>query len=120
MLWKILSGLAAIVLAAGVWFSLQNKSALQSEKEQAIRAKANLAQTKEKLDLGAEKKAFWEKELASLQKQKDEINATLAKSKSDTEQKTAEVDVLKKQLEEVNKQVAALEKQIKDAGDLQR
>src|SRR5436190_1744122 len=120
MLWKILSGLAAIALAVGVWFSLQTQKALKAEKELATRAKDNLKSTTEKLTIGADKKATREKELADLEKQRDQLATEVAKITSDTEQKTAEVEVVKKQLDEVNKQLAALEKQINDAGDLQK
>ena len=120
MLWKILSGLAALALLVGVWFSLQTQKALRAEKDLATRAKDNLKTTGEKLTIGAEKKAARDKELVELEKQRDAVTAEAAKVTSDTEQKTAEAEVVKKQLEEVTKQLAALEDQINKAGDIKK
>src|SRR4051812_27798022 len=120
MLWKILSGLAAIALAAGVWFSLQLKKSLQSERDMAKRETADLDTAKKKLATGAEKKTFWEKELAGLQKQKEDVAAQLEKARSDKTQKEAEVTIIKNDYDKATKQVADLQKQINDAGDIQK
>lgn len=120
MLWKILSGLAAIALGVGVWASIENRKALTSERDLAKRAKDDLKSVQQQMAKGGETKARWEKEFAVVEKQRDEVKVEVAKVQSDGDQKVAEVDVLKKQVEEITKQLKALEDQISKAGDMKK
>ena len=120
MLWKILSALAAIALAVGLWFAYQDQLAIKVEMDLAKRSRDNLKATEAKIVEATEFKARREKEVAELEKQRDDLKIEVTKVATDTEQKLAEVEVIKKNLEEVTKQLAQLEDQIKKAGNIKQ
>jgi hypothetical protein len=120
MLWKVFSGLAAIALAIGVYFSYQTKGALRSEMDLEKRAKDNYETLTKKLTEGAEIKTKRDKDLEDRKAELNTVKADLEKVTTETDQKLKEVDVVKNQLDAVNKQLAALEDQISKAGDIKK
>lgn len=120
MLWKILSALAAIALAVGLWFAYQDQLAIKVERDLARRSKENLKATTDKLTEATDVKGRKEKELVDLEKQRDDVKIEVTKVATDTEQKLAEVEVIKKNLEEVTKQLAQLDEQIRKAGNIKQ
>ena len=120
MLWKILTGLSAIALGVGVWFSYQTQKALLVEIDLLKRSESNLKATKDEFVKGTEVKARKEMEQAELEKQRDDVKIEITKVTTETDQKLAEVEIIKKNLEEVTKQLAQLEEQIRKAGDIKR
>jgi hypothetical protein len=120
MLWKILSALAAIALAVGLWFAYQDQLAIKVEMDLAKRSRDNLKATEAKIVEATEFKARREKEVADLEKQRDDLKIEVTKVATDTEQKLAEIEVIKKNLEEVTKQLVQLEDQIRKAGNIKQ
>lgn len=120
MLWKTLSGLSAIALLVGVWFSYQTRLALEEEHKLATRAKVNLSTTQKKYEEATETKTAKTTELAELEKQRDATKAEVATVNTDIEQKIAETEVTKKQLDEVTKQLTQLKDQVAKAGDIKK
>lgn len=120
MLWKILSALAAIALAVGLWFAYQDQLAIKEEIALEKRSRDNLKATQAKIVEATEFKARREKEVADLEKQRDDLKIEVTKVTTDTEQKLAEVEVIKKNLEEVTKQLVQLEDQIRKAGNVKQ
>ena len=121
MLWKILSGVSAVCLAVGLWFSWQNQGALKEEVTLLKRSEENAKAVSEKQKKAAAAKISKAKELEDLIKQVDEdTRVKVTKANSDIAEKQAEVETLKKSLEELTKQVASLEEQITKAGDIKK
>ncbi|CAN5827656.1 hypothetical protein BH11VER1_BH11VER1_04110 [soil metagenome] len=120
MLWKTLSGLSAIALFVGLWFSYQTRLALDEEHKLATRAKANLSSTQKKYEEATVIKATKTTELADLEKQRDDTKAQVATVNTEIEQKIAETEVIKKQLDEVTKQLTQLKDQVAKAGDIKK
>ncbi len=121
MLWKILSGVSAVCLAVGLWFSWQNQGALKEELTLLKRSEENSKAVSEKQKKAADAKISKAKELEDLFRQVDEeTKVKVTKANSDIAEKQAEVETLKKNLEELTKQVASLEEQITKAGDIKK
>ncbi len=120
MLWKILSGVSAVCLAVGLWFSWQNQGALKEEVTRLKRSEENIKSAAERLKKGAEAKINKAKELEDLVKQGEDTKVLVTKANADITEKQTEVETLKKSLEDFTKQVATLEDQISKAGDIKK
>jgi hypothetical protein len=120
MLWKILSGVSAVCLAVGLWFSWQNQGALKEEVTLLKRSEENTKAVNEKQKKAADAKISKAKELEELAKQVEDTKVQVTKANSDITEKQAEVETLKKSLEDFTKQVASLEEQITKAGDIKK
>ncbi len=116
MLWKMLSGLSAAALGVGLWFAYQNRSALLEEQAQKSRSEQNLAAVKQAQQLAVETTEKKKKELEDLTKQRD--TTEVAKVNAAIEEKQKEVEILKKTLEEQQKQLASMNEDIRRAGDI--
>lgn len=116
MLWKILSGLSAVALAVGLWFSYQNQGLLKEELAQKNRADQNLKAVKQAQEEAVAVSARKKKELDDLTKQRD--NTEVAKVNAAIAEKQKEVDALKKTLAEAQKQLATMNAEITKAGDV--
>ena len=66
MLWKILSGLAAVCLGGGLWFAYQNQGVFKEELLMKERSEQNLAQVKKDKERAAEVAVKKKKELEEL------------------------------------------------------
>lgn len=120
MLWKTLSGLSALALAVGLWFSYQTRLALDEENKLASRSKMNLSTTQAEYVKATDNKATKTTELADLEKQREATKAEVATVNTEIEQKIAETDITKKSLEEVTKQLTQLKDQVAKAGDIKK
>lgn len=120
MLWKTLSGLSALALMVGLWFSYQTRLALDEEHKMETRSKKNLGDTQAAYVAATDSKAAKEKDLADLIVQRDETKVAVAKVNTEIEQKIAETEVIKKSLEEVTKQLTQLKDQVAKAGDIKK
>jgi len=120
MLWKILSGIAALCLAVGAYFSYVNQGALRQERARNKSARENLDTAKKeglKQIADKERKA---KDLTDLEKQRDDAKGEVTKANDAIVAKQQESDTLKKNLDEITKQVAQVEDQITKAGDTEK
>ncbi len=120
MLWKILSALSAICLAVGLWFSYQNKNVLEEERRLKERSDQNVVAVKADQVKKTDAKAKRNKELDEYTKQRDDRRVEVAKVNSDIVDKQKETEILKKTLEEAQKQLALIKDQIAKAGDLKK
>lgn len=120
MLWKILSGLSAFILAVALFFAYQNQGRHKEELAQKSRAEQNVKAVKQALEKAAEVKDKKTKELADLTKQRTDTAEEVATTNSSVEQKQKEADATKKELEESQKQLAKLNEEIIKAGDIKK
>lgn len=120
MLWKTLSGLSALALAVGLWFSYQMRLALDEEHKMEARSKVHLSSTQAEYVKATDNKTAKDNELLDLTKQRDETKVAVAKVNTEIEQKIAETEVVKKSLEEVTKQLTQLKDQVAKAGDIKK
>ena len=87
MLWKILSGLSAVALGVGLWFSYQNQGALKEELAQKGRAEQNLKAVKQAQEEAVEANTKKKKELEDLTKQRDDTKVEVTKVNADHRRK---------------------------------
>jgi hypothetical protein len=120
MLWKILSFFSAACLGAACYFAWSNQKDLDQERSRSGYAKANLkaAQTRKKEgDEGLiAKKAVLETSTKDLQTAKDET----VKLAAEAVEKEAALTVIKGNLEQISQQVTTVQKQIDEAGDIEK
>lgn len=120
MLWKILSGLSAVILAIGLWFSYKAQVAVREERKLAERSAQHLKATQQEFARATELKAAKEKEFVELEKQREVNNAEYAKVNEEIAEKAKELEVTQSNLTEVKKQIAQLEEKITKAGDIEK
>jgi hypothetical protein len=120
MLWKLLSGISAAALLVGVFFSYKTKVSLEEEIKMAKRAKENNTMLQSEFGKVAEQKELKTKQLVEQEKARDDVKIETTKVVADTELKTKEGELVKQNLDEVNKQLTQLEDQIKKVGDVKK
>ncbi|WP_038159587.1 hypothetical protein [Verrucomicrobium sp. BvORR106] len=120
MLWKLLSGLAAVALLVGVWSSYNNRVSLEEELKQSKRAVENNKAVKAEFPKVTAQKELKTKQLEEQKKALDDVKLEKTKVDGDTELKTKEGELVKQNLEDVNKQLTQLEDQIKKVGDVKK
>lgn len=120
MLWKILSALSAICLAAGLWFSYQNKGGFDEERRLKERSDQNLKAVKADQIKMADSKIKRAKELDDYTKQRDDRRVEIAKVNSDITDKQKETEEQKKTNENQQKEIGAIKTQIEKAGDIKK
>lgn len=120
MLWKILSALSAICLAVGLWFSYQNKHALEEERVLETRSDQNLKAVKADQVKKTDSKGKRNKELEEYTTQRNDTQVQVAKVNAEISEKQKATEALKKTLEESQKQLAQIKDQIEKAGDLKK
>lgn len=120
MLWKLLSGLAAVALLVGVWSSYNNRVSLEEELKQSKRAVENNKAVKAEFPKVTAQKELKTKQLEDQKKALDEVKLEKTKVDGDTELKTKEGELVKQNLEDVSKQLTQLEDQIKKVGDVKK
>lgn len=120
MLWKILSLFSAACLGAACYFALSNQKDLDQERTRASSAKANLKAAQARKKEGDEgliaKKAVLETSVKDLQSAKDET----VKLAAEAVEKEAALTVIKGNLEQISQQVSSVQKQIDEAGDIEK
>lgn len=120
MLWKILSALSAICLAVSLWFSYQNKHALEEERVLELRSDQNLKSVKADQVKKTDSKGKRNKELDEFTKQRNDTQVQVAKVNADISEKVKQTEDLKKTLDEKQKQLTMIKDQIEKAGDLKK
>ena len=118
MLWKIQSALTALVLGAALCFSWKDQGQIKEERNLEEHAKRDLNDTRAKKEEAAKVAETKTKDLADRTKDRDDTRIENTKAITDIKQKDDELTALKVQLEEANKQLAAIQDQIKKAGNI--
>lgn len=120
MVWKILSALAAVCLAGAAYFAWSNKADLENERTRLAAANANLKAAQERKLEGEEALKGKQELLATTQKERDAAKDDVIKFAAEAQEKEAAMAVIKGNLEQVTTQVTSVEKQIEDAGDIEK
>lgn len=120
MVWKLLSGIAAVCLAAAAYFAFISQNDIKAEREAKATAVKNLATV-------AEQKLAAVESLKNKQTQLTTLTADLEKTKQDVtsaeveaQEKAAALALAKKNLEQTAQQLTAVETKIKEAGDIEK
>lgn len=120
MVWKLLSALSAICLAVAAYFANASKSDITHEVELEKRAKTNLAEAKSTKQKGDETLDTKKKQLIALNQDLEKVKGEVLGAETDVKQKEAELELAKKNLEQVTQQLTAVETKIKEAGDIEK
>lgn len=120
MAWKLLSVLSAVCLAAACYFANLNKQRAENEKTRLEAANANLKAAQDRKVEADEAQKAKEEQYASIQKERDTAKEEVVKLAADAQEKEAALAVVKGNLEQVTTQVNQVQKQIDDAGDIEK
>ena len=120
MLWKILSFLSAACLGAACFFAWSNQKDLTAERDRERFAKDNLKAAQERKTQGDEALVAKKTALEGAQKELETSKAETVKLAESALEKDAALKVVKSSLEQVEQQVTAVEKQIDEAGDIEK
>ncbi len=120
MAWKLLSILSAVCLGAACYFANANKQRLENEKTRQAAATANLKAAQDRKAEGDAAVKVKEEQYAAIQKERDAAKEEVVKLAADAQEKEAALSVVKGNLEQVTTQVNAVQKQIDDAGDIEK
>lgn len=120
MAWKLLSVLSAVCLAAACYFANLNKQRAENEKTRLQAATANLKAAQDRKVEADEAQKAKEEQYASIQKERDTAKEEVVKLAADAQEKEAALAVVKGNLEQVTTQVNQVQKQIDDAGDIEK
>lgn len=120
MVWKVLSILAAGCLGASCYFAWSNQKDLAAERDRESFAKANLKQAEESKKQADEALVAKKTALETVQKELAAAKDETIKLTSLVQEKEVSHGVIKGNLEQTTQQVTAVEKQIEDAGDIEK
>jgi hypothetical protein len=120
MLWKILSILAAGCLGASCYFAWSNQQDLAAERDRESNAKANLKASQERKKEGDESLVAKKAALEGVQKDLATAKEETVKFATQVQEKEVSHGVIKGNLDQVQQQVTAVEKQIEEAGDIEK
>ncbi|GEP42364.1 hypothetical protein [Brevifollis gellanilyticus] len=120
MVWKILSILAAGCLGASCYFAWSNQKDLATERDRESSAKANLKSSQERKKEGDEALVVKKTALETVQKDLATAKDETVKFAAQVQEKEVSHGVIKGNLDQVQQQVTAVEKQIDDAGDIEK
>lgn len=120
MVWKLLSALSAVCLAVAAYFAYASKNDISNEIALEKRAKDNLAQAKSSKQTGDERLETKKKQLLALNQDLEKVKEGVLSAQTDVTQKEAELELAKKNLEQVTQQLTAVEEKIKEAGDIEK
>jgi len=120
MVWKILSILAAGCLGASCYFAWINQQDLTAERERESFAKANLKTSEERVKAGTEALAVKKTALESAQKDLATAKDETLKFAAQVQEKEVSYGVIKGNMQQVQDQVTALQKQIDEAGNIEQ
>ena len=120
MVWKILSFLSAACLGAACYFAWSNQKDLLHERDRERFGQVNLKAAQERKVQGDESLVAKKSALDSAQKDLETNKAETAKLAQDSAEKEEALKLLKGNLEQIEQQVAAQQKQIEEAGDVEK
>lgn len=120
MVWKLLSGIAAVCLAAAAYFAFISQNDIKAEREAKSTADKNLATVGEQKVAAAESLKNKTTQLANLNKDLDKTKQDVASAETEAQEKAAALELAKKNLEGTAQQLAAVEAKIKEAGDIEK
>lgn len=120
MLWKILSGCSAACLGVALYFAFISKNDIHQEREVEAKAKENSALVKTHKQKADETLAQKNSQIKSLQGDADKLKKEVAEAEADSKTKEDALATAKKSLEETVQQLASVQKQIDDAGDVDK
>lgn len=120
MLWKILSTISAVCLAAAAYFAFENSKALKAEKTRVVTAEANLKQVKDRKTQADEVQKNKTAQLDTVKKEVDDTKMKVAKAAADSQEKQASLDLAKNNLTQVVQQVDTIQKKIDEMGDVEK
>ncbi len=120
MVWKILSALTAACLAGAAYFAWSNQADLKNERTRLAAANANLKAAQERKTTGDAALKEKQQILADAQKERDAAREEVLKQTAEAQEKEAALAVIKGNLDQVSSQVTSVEKQIEDAGDIEK
>jgi hypothetical protein len=120
MVWKILSALSAVCLGVAAYFANASKNDIPNELALEKRAKENLAEAKGKRLKGGEVHETKKKRLVAINEDLSKVKLEVTTAEADVKQKEAELELAKKNLEQIAQQLAAVQAKIKEAGDIEK
>ena len=120
MVWKILSFLTAVCLGAACYFAWSNHKDLTSERDRERFAGENLKAAQDRKRKGDEALVAKNAALDSIQKELTTTKAETSKLAQDATEKEEALKLLKGNLDQIEQQVAAQQKQIEEAGDVEK
>lgn len=120
MVWKILSALSVVCLGTACYFAWANQKSLVEERNREKNAIQNLADEKAHIVKAEEAKKSREEQLATATKELETTKTNVADTAAKAQAKEQELAVVKTNLDQVTKVVSDLQKQIDDAGDIEK
>jgi hypothetical protein len=120
MVWKILSLLSAVCLGVAAYFANASKNDIPNELALEKRAKENLAEAKGKRLKGGEVHETKKKKLVAINEDLSKVKLEVTTAEADVKQKEAELELAKRNLEQIAQQLAAVQAKIKEAGDIEK
>lgn len=120
MVWKLLSGIAAALLAVSLYFAVANGKALKTEKMLAERAEKDHATLLTRKKQGEEAQKAKLAQVETLKKDLDATKQKVAKAASEAQEKDAALQLAKNTLTQVTQQVDTIQKKIDELGDVQK
>lgn len=118
MVWKLLSALSAVCLGVACYFAVTNKTALEQEKDRVAKYQANLVAARDHNAKFEEAKQGSDARIAEMTKALEAEKLTVAETAAKADLKAKELELLKNNLDQVNKVVNGLQEKIKEAGDI--
>lgn len=120
MLWKILSVFAAACLGASCYFAWSNQKDLAAERDRESTAKGNIKSAQNRAKEGGEALTARQTALQSAQKDLTTAKDETVKLAAQVQEKETALSVVKGNLDQQQQNVTALEKQIEEAGDVEK
>jgi len=120
MLWKILSILAAGCLGTSCYFAWSNQQDLAHERDRESNAKANLKAAQDSKKQGEEALIAKKAALEAIQKDLATAKEETVKFAAQVQEKEVSHGVIKGNLDQIQQQVTAVEKQIEEAGNIEQ
>jgi|JI6StandDraft_1071083.scaffolds.fasta_scaffold00356_8 hypothetical protein len=120
MVWKILSILAAGCLGASCYFAWSNQKDLAAERDRESNAKANLKAAQDSKKLGDDALIAKKAALEAIQKDLATAKDETVKFAAQVQEKEVSHGVIKGNLDQIQQQVTAVEKQIEEAGNIEQ
>lgn len=120
MLWKSLSGVTAVILAIGLYFSYKAQVSHSEERKLSERSTQYLDTIQKEIARAGELKTAKEQQFIELEKKREGLNSEFAKVSENISDKNRELEATKNNLDEVKKQITGLEEKIALAGNLEK